>query len=79
MGGCEKIPFAGNLKVISMAGLVYEVELIFVLPTTAAAKIVYRFFFSPGKRFMIAGTRRHRKAYTVIVVCLVQCDIVQKL
>ena len=29
VGGCEKVPFAGNLKVISMAAHVYEIELIF--------------------------------------------------
>ena len=37
VGGCEKLPFAGNLKVISMAAHVYEIELIFVLSSTAVA------------------------------------------
>ena len=41
--GGEKLPFAENLKVISMAAHVYEIEIIFVLSSTAIAKIVYRF------------------------------------
>ena len=32
VGGCEKVPLARNLKVISMAAHVYEIELFFYCP-----------------------------------------------
>ena len=38
VGGFEKVPFAGNLKVLSMAVHVYEIELIFYCPPQPSLK-----------------------------------------
>ena len=54
MGGCEKHPFAGNLKVISMAAHVYEIEFILYCHPQPSPKSVS--FLTPAYRVEAAKT-----------------------